>query len=194
MSCRVCVLLLASGASRRFGSDKRLATLPSGLTLFEHMVALVESSEIPFRVTMRRGDALVSRYALELDRAAEGMGSSIAEAVTWVRDDFDALMILPVDLPLLHSNTLKQLAECVSSKTLRRPSFRGQAGHPVVFGRDYFDELGALKGEGGAQSVLQAHRDILELVPVSDRGICCDIDTPQALQQLIDQGALSAPE
>ena len=194
MNSRVGVLLLASGASRRFGSDKRRARLPSGLTLLEHMLALVERSQLPCRVTVRRDDALKPRYALELDRAAEGMGSSIAEAITFVRDDFDALMILPVDLPLLRSETLRQLAESISVTTLRRPSFQGQVGHPVVFGRNYFDELSALKGESGAQSVLQAHRSIVELVPVSDRGICCDIDTPQALQQLIDQGALSAPE
>nr|WP_281388622.1 nucleotidyltransferase family protein [Litorivivens lipolytica] len=185
---------MASGASRRFGSDKRLAKLPSGMTLLEHMLEVVERSQIPYRVTVRRGDALILNYALELDRAAEGMGGSIAEAVACTRDDFDALMILPVDLPLLCSDTLKQLAAGVSTNTLRRPTYRGQSGHPVVFGRDYFDELAALNGEGGAQSVLQEHHSALELIPVSDRGICCDIDTPEALQQLIDQGALSAPE
>lgn len=194
MTRGVGILLLASGASRRFGADKRLAQLPSGLTLLEHMLLLVEHSEIPYRVTVRRDDALKPQHALELDHAAEGMGSSIAEAVTCVRDDFDTLMILPVDLPLLRSDTLRQLAKGVSSKTLRRPSYHGQPGHPVVFGADYFDGLAALQGEGGAQSVLRAYRAQLEIVSVTDRGICCDIDTPETLRDLIDQGALSIPE
>lgn len=194
MSARIGVLLLASGASRRFGSDKRMARLPSGLTLLEHMVNLIEQSGLGYRVTVRRCDSLRPKGALPLDHAAEGMGCSIAEAVSRVRNDFDALMILPVDLPLLKIHTLTELAQEVACDTLRRPVFQGQLGHPVVFGADYFDELVALKGDSGAQSVLQVHRRALQLVNVDDCGICCDIDTPQALQQLTELGAFSGLE
>ncbi|MAY36695.1 MAG: CTP--molybdopterin cytidylyltransferase, partial [Spongiibacteraceae bacterium] len=91
MSQPVGVLLLASGASRRFGSDKRLALLPSGLTLLEHMLAIIDRAGLPCHVTVRQGDSLDLPPKLELMRADEGMASSIAEAVALLRDDFDAL-------------------------------------------------------------------------------------------------------
>lgn len=190
MSQPVGVLLLASGASRRFGSDKRLALLPSGLTLLEHMLAIIDSAGLPWRVTARQGDSLDIPHKLELLRADEGMASSIAEAVALLSDDFDALMILPVDLPLLRSDTLNRLARGVGRDTLRRPVVDGQPGHPVVFGKAYYGDLVALAGEGGAQSVLNKHLQRLERVAVDDRGVCCDIDTPTALRELIAQGVL----
>ncbi|WP_372778637.1 NTP transferase domain-containing protein [Litorivivens sp.] len=190
MSRPVGVLLLASGASRRFGSDKRLAQLPSGLTLLEHMLAIIDSAGLPCRVTVRHGDSLGIPHKLELMRANEGMGSSIAGAVALLSDDFDALMILPVDLPALRSDTLTRLARGVGKDTLRRPVFDGNPGHPVVFGKAYYGDLGALAGEGGAQSVLDTHLQSLEQIVVDDCGVCCDIDTPDALRELIAQGVL----
>ncbi len=190
MSQPVGVLLLASGASRRFGSDKRLALLPSGLTLLEHMLAMIDSAGLPCRVTVRQRDSLDLPHKLELMRADEGMASSIAEAVALLSDDFGALMILPVDLPVLRSDTLTRLARGVGKDTLRRPVFDGNPGHPVVFGKAFYGELQALTGEGGAQSVLNAHSQRLELVAVDDCGVCCDIDTPDALRDLIAQGVV----
>ena len=190
MNRPVGVLLLASGASRRFGSDKRLALLPSGLTLLEHMLAIIDRAGLPCHVTVRQGDSLDLPPKLELMRADEGMASSIAEAVALLSDSFDALMILPVDLPLLRSDTLNLLARGAGKQTLRRPVNEGKPGHPVVFGKAFFGELQALAGEGGAQSVLTAHSQRLEQIAVDDRGICCDIDTPSALRELIAQGAL----
>jgi molybdenum cofactor cytidylyltransferase len=190
MSQPVGVLLLASGVSRRFGSDKRLALLPSGLTLLEHMLVIIDRAGLRCRVTVRQGDSLNLPHKLELMRADEGMASSIAEAVALLSDDFDALMILPVDLPLLRSDTLNRLARGVGKDTLRRPVFDGNPGHPVVFGKAFYGDLVALAGEGGAQSVLNTYSQHLEQVAVDDPGVCCDIDTPGALRELIAQGVL----
>ena len=191
MSQPVGVLLLASGASRRFGSDKRLALLPSGQTLLEHMLATIEDAGLPCRVTVQQGESLdIPPCKLELIRANEGMASSIAEAVALLVNDFDALMILPVDLPLLRSDTLTRLAHGAGRETLRRPVVDGKPGHPVVFGKSFYGDLQALAGEGGAQSVLNTHSQRLEQVVVDDLGVYCDIDTPAALRELIAQGVL----
>lgn len=182
----IAVLLLATGASRRFGSDKRFAVLPNGRTLLEQSVATIEAANLPFHITARRGEPppFDERQLVWLENAALGMGSSIAEAITLIGPRYEALMILPVDLPLLRSDTLQRLAEAAGPASLRRPVCGKRGGHPVVFGRDYFSELARLSGDEGARRVLFDNRDSLTSVVVNDPGIYTDVDTPQALKAL----------
>ncbi|WP_372747833.1 NTP transferase domain-containing protein [Litorivivens sp.] len=189
-SSGVGIILLASGASRRFRSDKRFARLPGGQLLLNRMLSLVSASGLPCFVTLRSGEAIQTPGAqpLMLEHASRGMGSSIAEAVASVGENFSALMILPVDLPLLKLETLTALAENATSNTLRRPVADGREGHPVVFGCDYFVNLAALDGEQGAQSILRKYAGSVERITVNDPGIYLDIDTPETLASLTREG------
>ena len=62
-----------------------------------------------------------------------------------------------------------------------RPRYRGRAGHPVGFGADYGGELMQLRGDVGAQSVINAHSQALIFVETEDAGVVVDIDQPQDL-------------
>lgn len=89
-------------------------------------------------------------------------------------------VVLPVDHPLVSSETVRAVLD--AWERTRAPVVRalhdGTPGHPTVFAATIFDEL--LDGDlpDGARTVVAAHERELIDVPVHDRGVTTDIDTP----------------
>jgi molybdenum cofactor cytidylyltransferase len=58
---------------------------------------------------------------------------------------------------------------------------RGELGHPVLWGRQFFAELGKLTGDKGARALIEANAALLCEIESGDAGPLSDIDTPEAL-------------
>lgn len=185
-AAQIHVLILAAGASRRFGSDKRQAILPTGRTLLQQAFHLVAATGLRCSIVSRPGDAVSENFpsVIYVPDADLGMGSTIAGAIRQLEGDTDAVVILPSDLPLLRSDTVARVAATVERTGIVRPRCGDHLGHPVAFGAEFFPALRELSGEAGAQSVVRRNADSLAVIEVNDPGIYCDIDTPEALSQL----------
>jgi molybdenum cofactor cytidylyltransferase len=66
-------------------------------------------------------------------------------------------------------------------------SYRGREGHPLIFGRAFFDRLAALHGDKAAWKIVDAHRDQVRAVPI-DRPHPRDINTPEEYEALLRGG------
>ena len=160
-------IVLASGRGERFaasgGTTPKLQALLVGKTVLQHTLAAVQGSGLP--------------WYLE-DSGQPGMGDSIAAAarVTWQSDpQLAGWLILPADLPLIQSATLRAVAAALREHEVVTPVYRGQRGHPVGFGAACGQALLDLKGNRGAASVVLAHAVFTLLV--NDVGSVTDIDT-----------------
>lgn len=195
---KLVAIILAAGYSRRFGSgDKRLARLPDGRTLLAATLAGVAEAFPLRRVVLREKE---EPAALELPpetpiipvrQARLGLGSSLAEAMTAVCHDaalagVESVAILLGDMPDIRLDTYLALQRLVGPDCIVRPRYAGRAGHPVLIGRDFWEELQALEGDEGARSVLARHRLSCVTLDVDDPGVCQDIDS-------FDDLALRAP-
>ena len=161
------VLVLASGRGERFvasgGSVSKLQALLDGKPVLARTLEAVRASGLALHVE---------------DAGHPGMGDSIAAAVRATRDAAGWL-VLPGDLPLVRPETLRKVADALSTHEVVVPTFEGQRGHPVGFAAACGPKLAALSGPKGAASVLRSHA-VTELA-VDDRGIVVDIDTLDAL-------------
>lgn len=162
------VLVLASGRGERFlasgGSCHKLQALLAGKPVLQHTLEAVWASGLPWH----------------LENAGHpGMGDSIAAAVraTWGAAGW---LVLPGDLPTVSADTLRLVAQALTTSMVVIPVYQGRRGHPVGFSKQCGSELLALRGDKGAAGVLRAH-DTLEL-HVNDAGCVADIDTVEALE------------
>ncbi len=188
-------IILAAGSSRRFGGDKRKSSMPSGQTMLEESIHKAASVIDRVMVVLRFGDigfageleAKIGNHNVEFFCApdsAKGMAHSLANAIHHVKD-WEAALVFLGDMPFVQAETVESiLAEYEYRKAdvpLVFPVKNGKSGHPVLFPRDYFEEIEALTGDRGARPVIDAHPGNVFTVTVQDPGVIRDIDTPQDL-------------
>lgn len=186
-------ILLAAGASSRFGANKLLHPLPAAtpagappgtpiavasalamLAVLPGTVAVVRSANSE---VARRLRAAGCRIAV-CRRAAEGMGHSLAAGVR-ASGDASGWIVGLADMPFVRPETIRMLAtSLVEGAAIAAPELGGRRGNPVGFARRFKDDLRACEGDAGARGILRAHPDWITLHEVDDPGVLRDIDRP----------------
>ena len=180
-------VLLAAGSATRFGSDKLLHALPHDVPIAvqaaRHLIA-----EVPRVVAVVRPGAQALGEALRAEgcevvvceRAAEGMGASLACAVHAAdAGPANGYIVALGDMPFIRSSTIAAVRDALAGgAALAAPYFRSRRGHPVGIAGRFLAQLENLAGDEGAKRLLAGHADQLVKVPVGDPGAIRDIDTP----------------
>ena len=168
------VVVLAAGRGERFAASgasvHKLQALLAGKTVLDHVLDAVRASGLPYHV-------------VTADLARPGMGDSIAAGVR-TTPDAKGWLILPADLPLMTSDTLKKIAFAPPC-AVTVPMVQGQRGHPVRFGLECAQELLNLQGNQGAAQLIhtRAATDSIAFIELDDIGCITDIDTLDDLQR-----------
>lgn len=188
-------ILLAAGFSRRFGTNKLLHPLADGVPIALAAARRLRAA-LPEALAVIHPDDPQLAELLEQDgfpvtvcpQAQDGMGASLAWAVRHTAQA-SAWIVVLADMPFIQPATIAQVADAIESPaTLAAPVFRGQRGHPVGFGRAYFERLVELTGEEGARSILRDHAGQARWLACEDPGIVMDVDTPADLSAASVQG------
>ena len=181
------VLALAGGRARRFGSDKRVATLPNGQRVIDAFLDRVADSGLPILLCLgaEDGNLAASLEHRKIDiqliaRAAEGMGGTLAAGICRI-PAWDGTLITLADMPWVEPATYREIAGHLSPAHICIPTHANRRGHPVGFGSSFYSDLAALGGDVGASGVLaRLPSQIIELA-VNDPHIQRDIDLPSDL-------------
>jgi molybdenum cofactor cytidylyltransferase len=178
------IVVLAAGASRRFGAPKLAATI-DGVPLIRVVASAASATGAKVVVvTGAHRDVLephladlAVEFAFNADWAG-GMGGSIACGIGRLDATIDAAIVMLGDQPLIGSTELQRLIDAHTHAAGRivAAQFSGVLGPPCLFPRQYFAELAALRGDHGARGVLQRHAAQVEALPLS--AAAADIDTP----------------
>jgi molybdenum cofactor cytidylyltransferase len=186
-------ILLAAGYSKRFGSNKLLQALPPGgpdagvpiaLAAAKHLLEVLPDSIAVVRPRAQKLAALLRDAGCNTvvcRNAAQGMGTSLAAGVR-ASDGADGWVVALADMPFIGGDTIRALVGALEGgAVIVAPSYKGQRGHPVGFGRSCLEELSALTGDQGARELLSRHADALVLRETDDPGVLRDIDRPSDL-------------
>jgi len=185
VAAHVCGILLAAGASKRFGSDKLLHPLAGNTPVavaalarlraaVPHVIAVVRPGATRLAELLSDKGATVILCA----NADEGMGASLAAAV-YASGEVAGWVIALADMPYIQTETIAKIADALAAGApLAAPAYRGERGHPVGFAARFRPQLQALRGDKGARSLLEGNVSLLRLIETDDPGVCRDIDTP----------------
>jgi molybdenum cofactor cytidylyltransferase len=187
----VVAVLLAAGAGTRFGGGKLLHPLPDGVAIAAHaarnlleagleVIAVVRTGDFPLTDMLEQEGCIVTPCA----EAARGMGHSLAHGVSKAQDASGWVVAL-ADMPRVSAATIRAVADAIASGApIAAPVYRGERGHPVAFSAALKSELQALSGDSGARSVLERHRDRIQLIECDDAGTVLDVDVRPDLERL----------
>ena len=88
-----------------------------------------------------------------------------------------------MDIPLFTAATVRALLE--TDAPLACPAVDGETGHPTLIDASLFDRILADPGDQGLRGALDRCGAELRLLPVEDRGVLHDADTPEDYKALL---------
>lgn len=168
----------------------------NGVTFAEHIASIMHECRVDpvFVVAGAHIDEIRRQFAgagaftvLNNSRYTHGQVSSLKEGLRHMPTGTTAVLVWPVDQPLVRTDTIKKLVAAFGSggKALAIPSFEGRHGHPVLYGLPAIQTILGLKKNQTAKEIRSIHDEQTLFVEVDDPGILIDIDTPEDYQEHI---------
>lgn len=200
---KIFAVILAAGESLRMGSPKALLKIHDD-TFLEYLLKNINQAEINNTIVVLGCDTEKILNSIDKEKIEKefkvkflinenyksGQLSSIHQAIKHIQNDADAMMLFPVDRPLISSGLIKHLIKVFSENNypIVLPVFGGKRGHPVIFSSTLFKEILNAPLDIGARAVVWKHEgDILE-VQTDENGVVINIDTPDDYDRYIVKG------
>jgi len=194
----IAAIVLAAGASRRFGSQKMLAPI-AGRPLVRWTVEHVLASPGTLSADALGSEAQAVRDALAglpvrvvtNARYTEGLSTSLDAGLDALGDSVRAAVVVLGDQPSVAPETIDALIDAYrdGGKPIVVPVYRGRRGNPVLFDAALFDELRTVRGDRGARDVI-AHEPARVASAPLDLALPRDVDEPDDLEILERQFAV----
>lgn len=189
-------IILAAGTGSRMGGRTKQLLVFKGCPLVAHAVekGLAAGFSPLILVLGYRAETIkkqMKAYSVSITfnpDYADGMATSLAAGLDRLDRDgpVKGAIFLLGDQPLVKVQTLAALrgAAQKSSGSILIPTFNGRRGNPVYFDRCFFKELKQLSGDRGGRVLIHRYPHAVREISVNDPGICLDIDTPEAYENL----------
>ncbi len=184
---KVCLIYLAAGNSRRFGSNKLLYEL-DGKPLYRHLLDRL------VRLCIRHPEwevVVVTQYSVIYDELAKSnipvvfSPDSYKGASYSVRAGLEAAaearacVFFVADQPYFTEKSAEAFLETMERDQagLGCVACGERTGNPVWFSWEYFPELLELKEDQGGRKVLKKHPEKISYFPITDERELQDMDT-----------------
>ena len=190
----IAAIVLAAGRSSRMGSNKLLVDVGAKPMIRGSVEAVLASVARPvIVVTGHESEKVRSSLAglivtiIENPDYADGLSTSLRAGLAAVPKTANGAIICLGDMPLVAGPQIDKLISAfnpIEHRTIIVPVHGGERGNPVLWGRQHFAEMAALKGDRGARELIAANSDeVIEVAMRSDT-VLADFDTPESLARL----------
>ncbi len=184
-------LIVAAGMSSRMGDFKPMLNVGS-ISIAQRVVANFQQAGVD-KIVMITG---YNATLLERHLAGNGivflrnenyettqMFDSVKIGLEYLRDKCDRILFTPVDIPLFTAATVQTLLE--SGAELASPVCEGEIGHPTLIASRLVGAILSDSGAGGLRGALERCGAEMARIPVDDRGVLHDADTPEDYRSLL---------
>jgi molybdenum cofactor cytidylyltransferase len=196
-------IILAAGASTRFGEPKQLFRLKDKC-LLEWVLDAALKSELnrivlvlgyaQQKILQVLGEKLQHQKLLVAinPQYKKGQSLSLQTGLSKVKEDYPAVMFLLGDQPMLNTATINVLLErfWADKKDICAPIYQGERKTPTIFRRRLYTQLMDIKGDMGARQLIDDNPDRVLTVEIENPICFFDIDTQkdfQSLKKMLEQ-------
>lgn len=188
---RVGAVITAAGMSSRMGDFKPMLRIGS-ITIIKRIIMTFKQSGVDpiVVITGNQAETLEHHLAKEdvvclrnADYADTQMLESVKIGLRYTQDLCDRVLFTPVDVPLFMSSTVEALK--ATKEAIAIPTCAGIDGHPIILNSAAVSRIVAFEGDGGLKGAMAASGLNVLRIPVNDRGILFDADTPGDYSQLL---------
>lgn len=181
-------VVLASGFSSRFGSDKLFSNF-NGKKIIRWVVdSCVDSRLDEVIVVYRKPELLdlLKDYPVRLVEnkiAHSGMSASVRLGISSLSSESTGCMILMGDQPLFEMDDINLMIDrFMRDRVLIVASHNGVRKNPVIFPRRYYEKLLSSTGDKGGRGIIDSDSD--KILIEFDYEKLLDIDTTHDLERL----------
>ena len=185
-------IILAAGASTRFGRPKQLLRLKNRCLIERVLDAALDSklSKIILvlgyahqKIQQTLGKKLQhAKLQIEVNpNYQKGQSHSLQLGLSPIISTFPAAMFLLADQPLVDASTINFLLEKFWSadKDICVPTFHGKRGNPSIFSQKFYKQIMAIKGDVGARQLIKTHPERVLEIEINNPHFFLDVDTPE---------------
>ena len=199
--CKVPLILLAAGESKRMGTPKQLLSY-KGNSLIRHAATTAIASECTLVIVVLGANS--DRISAELTdlpvqityntQWQQGISASIATGIKALLEknlNFDAVIVALADQPLITASVYNRLIERYYQNEVKAvaSNYSNTIGVPALFDRTLIPKLLEMKHQGGAKQLLKRYSDRALNLDLPEAAI--DIDTPTDYQQLLEMRSIA---
>jgi molybdenum cofactor cytidylyltransferase len=196
----ILALVPAAGKSTRMGRPK-LALPLHGATVLERVVLALRSGgaehvlvvigpHVPELAPLAEQSGAIPCL---LDRETADMRETVQEGLLHAEQLLrpgpgDAWLLVPGDHPTLDPGVVRALLasrQTLPEASIFVPTFEGRRGHPVLIGWEHVPGMRALPTGQGLNVYLRGQAAVTREIPVEQKGILCDLDTPEDYARLL---------
>lgn len=167
---KLSLVVLAAGASRRFGAANKLLQPLAGKPLLCHTLDLVQGLPIAPKVAVCSAEtaplAEAAGFTVLLNPQPElGQSHSLRLGLANCRKS-DGCLFLTGDQPFLSADTLQRLIAAWQSEPngIWGCDFHGHFSIPSIFPAAVYDELLSQGGDVGGREVMRAHPELVHTI------------------------------
>jgi molybdenum cofactor cytidylyltransferase len=186
MTANTAAVILAAGASSRFGSPKQLL-VHDGQSLVRRVAHAASDAGLdPVIVVLGASPALIASELSGMksvtmvinDDWKSGQASSLRTGLVAAAEmKCDAAVVMLADQPLVDAGSLRRiLASFGNAGRIVASEYGGIIGAPAMFGCEYFQDLMELDGDAGAGKWLRGHSSEVTTIALPEAAV--DVDTP----------------
>ena len=182
---RIGCVIMASGVSRRFGTNKLLQNI-AGKSLIDHVLEVTEGDLFEERLVVTRTEEVAfickEKNIPVILHTYPNRNEAVKLGIEYLRE-MDGWVFCPCDQPLLRRESIENLLDVpyLHEDLIVRLHWKETLGTPIFFGKKYFEELCNLPDKKGGSYVVKQHLEKVELVSVQDEKELWDLDTQEDL-------------
>ena len=192
----IAALIIATGKTTRkdsFELQKEVGTIPT----IQRIAKVFQCAGIARVIAIcdedrNQAEQLLARMNVVFlhNHANAEMLDSAKLGLAYLQDKCSAAIIVHVDVPLFSVETVRTLM--ASTGQICVPSFKGNAGHPILLRAEHFQAVLSYSGDGGLSGAVKASGLERHLVEVDDEGVLINVHYGNDYERLIAGHSLSA--